>query len=78
MITEVQHRRSSSVEISQVINTVPGATYQLSYAFSPRPETGASDNVLVVSVDGDEKVTHGPVAGAGNTSWTLYSRIYCR
>lgn len=63
----------ASVVISQDIPTIPGATYEISYAFSPRPGTGASENVLEVLVDGLVVATHGPVAGGGNTSWTTYT-----
>ena len=63
----------ASVAISQDVATVPGATYSLSYAFSPRPGTPAGENVLEVLVDGTLVQTQGPVAGAGNTSWTTYS-----
>ncbi len=63
----------ASVAISQDVNTISGATYEVSYAFSPRPGTAASENVLEVLVDGVVVATHGPVAGGGNTSWTTYT-----
>lgn len=67
------NNEQASVAISQDVVTVPGATYELSYAFSPRPGTSAGENILEVLVEGNLVQTQGPVAGAGNTSWTPYS-----
>ena len=67
------NNEQASVKISQTVTTVNGADYSLSYAFSPRPGTGAGENVLEVYVNGNLVNTHGPVAGVGNTFWTTYS-----
>ena len=63
----------ASVSISQDVVTIPGATYDLNYAFSARPGTDAGENVLEVLVEGAPVQTQGPVAGAGNTSWATDS-----
>lgn len=67
------NNEQASVAISQDVVTIPGATYELSYAFSPRPGTAAGENILEVLVEGSLVQTQGPVAGAGNTSWNTYS-----
>lgn len=63
----------ASVVISQDVSTIVGNEYELSYAFSPRPGTGAGENKLEVWVDGALVDTQGPVAGGGNTSWNTYT-----
>lgn len=67
------NNEKASVKIWQTVNTVEGVDYVLSYAFSPRPGTGASENVLEVYINGNLVNTHGPVAGVGNTSWNTYT-----
>lgn len=63
----------ASVIISQYIPTIPGQTYELSYAFSPRPGTYEEENILRVKIDGGGAGTHGPIAGGANTLWTPYT-----
>ncbi len=58
------------VRIYQNISTTPGSKYVLSYQFSPRPNTGAGDNVIYVKINGVQKDTYS-AAGGANTSWTL-------
>mgnify|MGYP005614897367 CR=1 FL=1 len=64
---------AASVMISQDIDTVEGIEYQLSYAFSARPDTAGGENVLKVYVDGNEVDAQGPTAGAGANAWTVYT-----
>jgi hypothetical protein len=58
----------ASVKISQDLATCPGVTYDLTYAWSPRPNH--SDNVLEVYVDGALEASHSG-SGGSNTNWTL-------
>lgn len=64
---------AASVLISQDIDTVEGIEYQLSYAFSARPDTASGENSIKVYVDGNEVDAQGPVAGAGANAWTVYT-----
>lgn len=59
----------ASVAISQVIPTIPGENYVLSWDFSPRPGTIQPENKLSVLVDGTE-VEMNTAAGGANTQWT--------
>jgi hypothetical protein len=63
----------ASIRIYQDIPTCPGGTYELQYAWSPRP--GQADNVMEVWWGGQRVVTHSQ-SGAGNsgTVWTLETR----
>jgi hypothetical protein len=64
----------ASVSINQNISTIPGNTYTISYAFSPRPNTGANQNVLEVLVNGSLVQTQGPTANNTNqTIWTPHT-----
>lgn len=69
----VNNGEEASTKISQTLLTEEGMDYVLGYAFSPRPNTQAADNVLEVLINGNVVATHGPVAGVGNTSWTYYT-----
>ena len=60
------------VNIYQDIPTELGKTYRLTYAFSPRPGTDASQNILKVRIDGTEIDSHSG-AGGGNTNWTVFT-----
>lgn len=62
----------ASVKIYQDLVTVPGESYNVKFAFSPRPGTGSSDNVLQVKLNG---VVAGTITAAGgsNTLWTQHS-----
>ncbi len=53
----------ASVMISQTIPTIPGATYTLSWDFSPRPDTFQSENQLDVLVDGVVEKSNSAVGG---------------
>lgn len=60
----------ASVTIYQDIATTPGATYQWSYAFSPRPNTPGSDNRVEMRWGGVVEDDTGNVAGGGAISWS--------
>lgn len=63
----------ASVSIYQNIPTVSGKTYNLSYDFSPRPDTPTTtQNVLEVLIDDSLLDTHTAV-GLSQTSWTSHS-----
>lgn len=64
---------SASVAIWQDIPTIPGKTYKLSFDFSPRPSTNASQNVLGVLWGGDSVVAPISKAGGANTNWETYT-----
>jgi len=67
----------ASARISQVIPTVPGKTYTLSFWFSPRPGTPLADNKLEVVWDGTVLATGNTISASGSglsdTSWTEYT-----
>lgn len=69
---EPLNNEPASVKIYQDIATVPGRTYKLSFAFSPRPSTTSDNNQLEVRWDGGVVETIGPEAGISTTSWTYY------
>lgn len=64
-----------SVRVKQSVLTESGAEYKLSWAFAPRQDTGAAQNMLSVEVEGTEVATNGPTAGIGvldaTSDWTL-------
>ena len=55
------------------IPTTSGATYTITYQFSPRPGTVAGDNAAAVKWNGAAVQQVGPVAGAADTTWTSHS-----
>lgn len=62
----------ASVRIYQDIPTTPGVTYELSFAFAPRPSTPSSDNHLEVRWGGDVVHDTGTVVGpAGPINWSV-------
>lgn len=65
----------ASVILSQAVPTIPGRTYELSYAFSPRPGTAAAQNSLEASEDGNVLNTVPGTDGSANTNtaWTTYT-----
>lgn len=58
--------------MSQMIATRPGVAYVLSFAFSPRPNSSASNNVLDVTWDGVVVDTLSR-AGGSQTAWTVHT-----
>ena len=67
-----------SVRIEQTVPTEIGATYKLSYRFSPRPDNEhiAGENVLKSYVDGSEVIHVGPLSSITNTAWELHTRTF--
>ena len=59
----------ASVKIYQDIPTIPGLTYNITYYFSPRPDTTAANNILEFSWDGNVEDTIGG-AGSGSIIWS--------
>lgn len=59
--------------MAQTIPTVPGATYNLSFYVSPRPNQPANENVLRASWDGAELQTIAAGDGGADTAWVRYS-----
>lgn len=65
----------ASVKISQMVSTLPDYEYELSYYFSPRPDSDESDNQLNVKWQGTDVETHSASGiGASNTTWTPYTK----
>lgn len=62
----------ASVEIYQDLTTTAGKTYNISFHFSPRPGTDASNNTLEFSWDGDVIDTISQ-AGGSDVNWTNYT-----
>lgn len=61
----------AQVRIYQDITTVPGETYELRFAFSPRPNTSNGENVMKVYADGD-LLANISDPGGGSIDWTEY------
>jgi hypothetical protein len=63
---------NSSSNMYQDIATDSGKTYQLSFAYSPRPGVSAASNNINIYWDGNllDSLTGN---GAGDTVWTVYS-----
>lgn len=75
-----QHTELGTTEpviISQTIGTIPGETYELTWDFSPRPNTTAAENDLDVYVSGENNdnpvASNGGVAGGSQTDWETFS-----
>jgi hypothetical protein len=65
-----------SVEMSQTVDTIEGATYELKWAFAPRHNIDADENQLAVLVDGGVVATEGPAtlpSGLTSGDWTRNS-----
>lgn len=75
------HNANSQTTIQQVINTVPGQKYRLTFWHSARPGNNAGDNkikftVKVTSTDGimiNDTVYAYPIPGGSQTQWTKYT-----
>ncbi len=69
---------AGSTKISQVIDTVPGVTYTIKFAFSARPGTPASDNHMALYIDDvvwDDSInTDG--SSNSNTEWFVFTREF--
>lgn len=66
---------AASVAISQTVPTIAGKDYSLSWAFSPRPNTAANENVLQVLVNNTQVATN-TAAGGTNTAWTPDNYVF--
>lgn len=62
----------ASTRVYQDIQTQAGCTYDLSFQFSPRPNTSAEDNVLGVTWGGAD-VDELSAAGGSQTAWTEHT-----
>jgi len=63
----------ASTAIYQDVATITGEFYDLSFAFSPRPSTSASENILEVLWEGFVVATIGPDAGSGDVDWGVHN-----
>ncbi|MGH9453108.1 MAG: DUF642 domain-containing protein [Terriglobia bacterium] len=65
----------ASSGIYQDLSTVAGQSYDLTFAFSPRPFIAADENQLGVLWNGATVVDLGPVGGTSltHTDWTVYN-----
>lgn len=67
----------ASTRISQIIPTVPGETYAVSFAFSPRPGEDENENVLKVFWNGSEEdEVSADGTSNGNTHWETYTYAF--
>ena len=67
----------AAVKIWQDIATIPGKVYELSYAFSARPDTALTNNVLEASAGGNVLATHSADgSGLTNTAWATYTNSF--
>jgi hypothetical protein len=62
----------ATVKIYQDIRTIPGDTYTISFYFSPRPDTDASNNILEVKA-GSNVIATISAPGSSSLNWTLYT-----
>lgn len=61
------------VRIYQNVPTEFGKRYEVSYAYSPRPDvTNAADNELIVRLNGSQIDSHSAAGNNSSTSWTVY------
>lgn len=72
------HGEKTSVRISQILNTVPGNTYKLSFAFSPLPGKGSADNAVSVRIGGVSQGAPITASGIGkfSTVWNTYTYFF--
>lgn len=63
----------SSVQISQTIPTIVGKTYHVSFDFSPRPDTDATQNSVLATWNGVTGTTFSAPSTMSNTEWTSHS-----
>jgi|GEM_PF-3297546 len=61
------------LSISQVLDTVPGVTYDISFDFSPRPGTLAANNAVDVYIGTDLIVPVVASSVGADTTWTTYT-----
>jgi hypothetical protein len=65
---------TESVAISQTIDTIPGATYEIKFDFTPRPGRGTTDNNVEARVNGIPVLTAtGDGTGLTENNWQTFS-----
>lgn len=68
---------NESTEISQIVPTVVGATYKLSFDFSPRPATNLANNNVDANANGVTVVNaSGDGMSNASTSWTTHTNTF--
>lgn len=70
-----QFAELDTVGFYQDIRTVPGKTYELTFLYSPRPNTAATENTFRVTA-GSESVVIGPLASGPTTEWRSYTLTF--
>ena len=68
-----------STKITQSVTTIPGATYELFWAFAPRHNIAAEQNQLSVFIDDILVATEGPATGSAGLTvedWTESSHVF--
>jgi len=64
----------TSVAISQILSTIPGATYEFSFKFSPLPHLNTAENAVKVTIGG---IDQGTISANGvansNTVWVKHA-----
>lgn len=66
--TGTLNNEPASVSVFQNLPTIAGYEYQITYDFSPRPNTNSSNNILQIMLNGNVLDTH-TASGGGNTTW---------
>lgn len=66
-----------STMLAQDVSTIPGATYQLRFDFSPRPDTDGDNNSVDALVDGNVLMNaQGDGSALSETDWTTHSDTF--
>lgn len=66
----------AQTSISQMIPTVSGREYDLSFYFSPRPGTATANDSLEVWINGSLALAVPATVPSSNTNWTLYQHSF--
>ncbi len=77
--TDSMYGEEASTTISQTINTTPGTTYEISFAFSGRPNVGIDDNALNLEINGTSfggVTLYQDMIGDNNTDWHVYTYTF--
>lgn len=67
------NNQPTSIDIYQVLNTVPGQTYQISF---DKSGGGGGGNDWSVSVGSNAAFASGTTGGSGQTDWTSYTTTF--
>ncbi|MEK7116845.1 MAG: DUF642 domain-containing protein [Patescibacteria group bacterium] len=65
----------TSHDVSQVLNTIPGYSYSLSFWSTPRPNQPESVNIMDISVDG-QKLDTLTASGTDMTNWSQHTYTF--